>query len=114
MESDQETTKASPPKQRSQAMVTLTRRYLADLPVQLAAMRDAWVSGDMTGLQQQAHRAKGTSATYRLNRLAAQFSRLEEMARSEPPPELTPLLDHLAALIAEAAHALVQDGESHV
>jgi HPt (histidine-containing phosphotransfer) domain-containing protein len=114
MEFEQETTKASPPKQRSQAMMTLTRRYLADLPLQLAAMRDAWLSGDMTGLQQQAHRAKGTSATYRLDRLAAQFSRLEELARSESPPELTPLLDQLAALVSEADHALAQDGERHV
>lgn len=114
MESDRETTEAYPVKSRSKAMTELTRRYLADLPLQLAAMRDCATSGDRVALQRQAHRAKGTSATFRLEKLAAQFARLEAQACAHPEPDLGPLLDHLAVLIAEAAHRVEREGEPHV
>ncbi len=114
MESDRETTEAYPVKPRSKALTELTQRYLADLPVQLAAMRRSAVSGDRDTLQREAHRAKGTSATFRLEKLAAQFARLEEQVCAHPEADLTPLLDHLGVLIAEAAHRVGHEGDRDV
>ena len=88
--------------QHRQAWTKLTQRYLADLPKQLQAMRGCLDRGDLVQLQQQAHRAKGTSGTYRLERIAEEFALLEDLARRGAAREIPPHLDRLAVLVGEA------------
>ena len=101
MEPDERTTKDMSHVRHRQAWVELTQRYLADLPRQLQAMRACLDRGDLAGLQQQAHRAKGTAGTYRLEKIAAQLARLEDRAHRDALQELPSLLDQLTALVAE-------------
>ena len=102
MESDAKTEKTMSEIQRQQAWVKLTQRYLADLPQQLQAMRQCLDRGDLANLQRQAHRAKGTSGTYRLAKISEHFSRLESLALQDTVQDIPPLLDQLTALVAEA------------
>jgi HPt (histidine-containing phosphotransfer) domain-containing protein len=102
MERDTETTDDMSQVQRGQAWVELTQRYLADLPQQLRAMRECLDRGDLASLQQQAHRAKGTSGTYRLDKIAAQLAHLESLAQQDAVQDIPSLLDQLMALVAEA------------
>ncbi len=88
--------------QHRQAWAKLTQCYLADLPKQLQAMRGCLDRGDLVQLQQQAHRAKGTSGTYRLERIAEEFALLEDLARRGATREIPPHLDRLAVLVGEA------------
>jgi HPt (histidine-containing phosphotransfer) domain-containing protein len=88
--------------QQQQAWMKLTQRYLADLPQQLQAMRQCLDRGDLVNLQRQAHRAKGTSGTYRLAKIAEHFSRLESLVLQDTGQDIPPLLDQLTALVAEA------------
>ncbi len=88
--------------QHRQGWVKLTQRYLADLPQQLQAMRECLDRGDLANLRQQAHRAKGTSGTYRLEKIAEQLARLENLAQQGAVQDIPLLLDQLAVLVAEA------------
>lgn len=100
MEPDTEITQGTSQIQRQQAWARLTQRYLADLPQQLQAMRECLDRGDLVGLQQQAHRAKGTSGTYRLDQIARQLALLESLAQQDAVQDIPPLLDQLMALVA--------------
>jgi HPt (histidine-containing phosphotransfer) domain-containing protein len=88
--------------QQQQAWVKLTLRYLADLPEQIAALGRCLDQGDLESLQQLAHRAKGTSGTYRLASLSEHFSHLENLAVQGDVQDIPPLLTQLSALVAEA------------
>ena len=94
--------------QQQQAWVKLTQRYLADLPQQLQAMRQCLDRGDLADLQRQAHRAKGTSGTYRLAKISEHFSRLESLALQDTVQDIPPLLDQLTALVAEATERVTK------
>jgi HPt (histidine-containing phosphotransfer) domain-containing protein len=103
MDPDKQTSKGTSQIQGQQAWARLTQRYLADLPQQLKGIRQCLNRGDLTELQHQAHRAKGTSATYRLDEIAQQFARLERLAQQDAVHDIAPLLDQLTTLVAETA-----------
>ena len=95
--------------QHRQGWTQLTQRYLADLPTQLQAMRGCLDQGDLAHLQRQAHRAKGTSGTYRLKRIAGEFALLEDLARRGAARDIPPHLDQLAVLVGEAVERCRHD-----
>jgi HPt (histidine-containing phosphotransfer) domain-containing protein len=102
MESDGKKERAMSHAQHEQAWVTLTQRYLADLPQQVEAMRRCLDQGDLATLRKQAHRAKGTSGTYRLAQISEQLARLETLTHQDTVQDIPSLLDQLTASIAEA------------
>ena len=108
MESDTNREKVISQTQHQQAWAKLTQRYLADLPQQILAMHLCLDQGDLAKLKQQAHRGKGTSATYRLDKISEQFSRLESLAHQDTMRDILPLLDQLTALVAEATERCVK------
>jgi HPt (histidine-containing phosphotransfer) domain-containing protein len=108
MESETNREKDISQAQHQQAWVLLTQRYLADLPQQLQAIRHCLDRGDLESLQQLVHRAKGTSGTYRLEKIAEQLAHLENLAQGESVQDIPSLLDQLAALVAEATERCVK------
>ena len=108
MEPGAKTTKDMSPIKHQQAWAKLTQRYLADLPQQLQAMRQCLDRGDLANLKQQAHRATGTSGTYRLDKISGQFSRLESLAHQDATRDIPALLDQLTVLVAEATERHVK------
>ncbi len=108
MESNPDREKARSQAQHRKAWAELTQCYLADLPEQLQAMRLCLAQGDLTNLKLQAHRAKGTSGTYRLKNISEQLARLESLALQGAVQDIAPLLDGLAALVAEATERVTK------
>lgn len=101
MEPNADKERAGSRDRRQRAWEELTRSYLADLPEQLQAIRLCLEQGDLAGLQQQAHRVKGTSGTYRLKEMSEQFALLEGLALQNAVQDIAPLIDRLEALVAE-------------
>ena len=108
MESNTDREKARSQAQHRKAWEELTQSYLADLPEQLQAMRLCLAQGDLANLKLQAHRAKGTSGTYRLKNISEQLARLESLALQDAAQDIAPLLDRLATLVDEATERVTQ------
>ena len=95
--------------QRQQAWDELTQRYLADLREQLLAMRECLDRGDLAVLKQHAHRNKGTSGTYRLDKIAEIFAHLESLAHEDTMRDIPSLLDQLTALVVKRQKGAYND-----
>ncbi|MHC4616571.1 MAG: Hpt domain-containing protein [Planctomycetota bacterium] len=70
---------------REQAWTRLAVEYLRDLPEQLDAIRNGLELKDYNTIKKQAHRIKGTSGTYRLERISRNVAKLEDSADSRNP-----------------------------
>ena len=71
--------------EREQAWTRLAVEYLRDLPQQLDAIRNGLELKDYNTIKKQAHRIKGTSGTYRLERISRNVARLEHSADCRNP-----------------------------
>ena len=61
---------------RRQTWEKLTTEYLHDLLHQLDGIRDMLEAKDYAMIKHRSHRAKGTSATYRLNSISKNYAQL--------------------------------------
>ncbi|MFC1760826.1 Hpt domain-containing protein [Planctomycetota bacterium] len=103
-----------PTQNKKQAWSHLTQRYVEDLPQQLETIRSCLDYDDFDGIVRHAHRAKGTSATYRLEKIAAQFSALEKAAQARQAQRVLESVIHLAELVAQMRVALSDtEGNAH-
>jgi HPt (histidine-containing phosphotransfer) domain-containing protein len=84
---------------RQQTWEELTTEYLHDLLHQLDGIRDMLEVKDYTTIKHQAHRAKGTSATYRLNSISKNFAQLEILADSQNPDTITNTINEIMQLV---------------
>jgi HPt (histidine-containing phosphotransfer) domain-containing protein len=84
----------------------LVDAYLDSTPGLFAAMRQAAVAGDATGLQRAAHTLKTGSANMGALALAALCKQLEEMGRSGALDGAAERIDAAAAAYDAAAAAL--------
>jgi HPt (histidine-containing phosphotransfer) domain-containing protein len=84
---------------RQQTWEELTTEYLHDLLHQLDGIRDMLEVKDYTSIKHQAHRAKGTSATYRLNSISKNFAQLEILADSQNPDSITNTINEIMQLV---------------
>ena len=80
--------------------------YLADAPVQLAAMRETLASGDLATLGRHAHTLKGNSRGVGAVALAEVARRLEEQARNGDPAGAAERIDAAAAAFERVVEAL--------
>jgi HPt (histidine-containing phosphotransfer) domain-containing protein len=97
---DSRLNKQPQPKQnRQQTWEKLTTEYLHDLLHQLDGIRDMLEVKDYTSIKHQAHRAKGTSATYRLNSISKNFAQLEILADSQNPDTITNTINEIMQLV---------------
>lgn len=84
----------------------LVDEFLADAPVQLAAMRAAVEQGDAAELVRPAHTLKGTSANLGAALLAAECRAIEELAKSGAIDGASGRIDVAEAALALAAEEL--------
>lgn len=77
----------------------LTTEYLRDLLLQLDGIRDMLEVKDYITIKRQAHRAKGTSATYRLDSISKNFARLEILADGQDSDAITNIINKTVRLI---------------
>ena len=88
-----------PEDNRQRTWEKLTTEYLHDLPHQLDGIRDMLEVKDYTAIKHQAHRAKGTSATYRLNSISKNFAQLEILVESQNPDAITNTINEIMQLV---------------
>lgn len=88
-----------PEHKRQQTWEELTTEYLYDLLHQLDGIRDMLEVKDYTTIKHQAHRAKGTSATYRLNSISKYFAQLEILVDSQNPDAITNTINEIMQLV---------------
>ena len=85
--------------ERKQAWAPLTLEYLGDLPRQLGEIRGSLAAGDYAAIKQYAHRARGTSGTYRLDSIASAFALLEHLADEGNLDELAVTISKIQRMI---------------
>lgn len=91
---------------RQKAWVELTGKYLDDLPRQLGEIVSLLAAGDYVGISHHAHRAKGTSATYRLGSISEGFAQLEAEALSRDAHAIKGTVDKLMRMVHQEADKL--------
>ncbi|MHC4517116.1 MAG: Hpt domain-containing protein [Planctomycetota bacterium] len=79
--------------------VELTGKYLDDLPRQLGEIASLLAAEDYAGISHHAHRAKGTSATYRLASISEGFAQLEERAQSQDSQAIEGTVDRIMRMV---------------
>ena len=84
----------------------LADAYLADAPVQLAALRAAASSGSPSDAVRPAHTLKGNSLNLGAAEVAELARRIEEDARQGVNGDLSPRIEALAAAFERAQAAL--------
>ena len=77
----------------------LTTEYLHDLLHQLDGIRDMLEAKDYAMIKRRSHRAKGTSATYRLNSISKNFAQLEILADNQNPDAITNTINEIMQLV---------------
>lgn len=77
----------------------LAVEYLHDLPRQLDGIRERVQKRDYPAIKHHAHRAKGTSATYRLNSISKNFAQLEFLAESQNPKGIVAVINEIMQLV---------------
>ena len=88
-----------PEQNRQQTWEKLTIEYLLDLLHQLDGIRDKLDVKDYTTIKHQAHRAKGTSATYRLSSISKNFAQIEILAENQNPESITNTINEIIRLV---------------
>ena len=84
---------------RQQTWEKLTIDYLKDLLFELDGIRDMLEVKDYSAIKFQAHRAKGTSSTYRLNSISKNFAQLEIWAESQNPDAINNTIKEIMRLV---------------
>jgi len=82
-----------------QAWLQLTKQYLDDLPKQLEGIREILKTKDYATIKEQAHRIKGTSATYRLNSISQTIAQLEDLAEKRNSEAIVTAINKIKRLI---------------
>jgi HPt (histidine-containing phosphotransfer) domain-containing protein len=72
---------------------------LHDLLHQLDEIRDMLEAKDYAMIKRRSHRAKGTSATYRLNSISKNFAQLEILVDSQNPDAITNTINEIMQLV---------------
>ncbi len=88
-----------PEHNRQQTWEKLTTEYLHDLLNQLDEIRDMLEAKDYAMIKRRSHRAKGTSATYRLNSISKNFAQLEILTDSQNPDAITSTINEIMQLV---------------
>jgi HPt (histidine-containing phosphotransfer) domain-containing protein len=88
-----------PEHNRQQTWEKLTTEYLHDLLHQLDGIRDMLEAKDYAMIKRRSHRAKGTSATYRLNSISKNFAQLEILADNQNPDAITNTINEIIQLV---------------
>jgi HPt (histidine-containing phosphotransfer) domain-containing protein len=88
-----------PEDNRQQTWEKLTTEYLHDLLHQLDEIRDMSEVKDYAMINRRSHRAKGTSATYRLNTISKNFAQLEILADSQNPDAISKAINEIMQLV---------------
>jgi len=91
--------RAQPEQNRQQTWKRLTTEYLRDLRHQLVEIRDMLEAKDYAMIKRRSHRAKGTSATYRLNSISKTFAQLEVLADKKNPDAITNTINEIMQLV---------------
>ncbi len=95
------------------AWAELTGKYLDELPRQLHEIVLLLEVEDYPAVKHHAHRAKGTSATYRLVSISEGFARMEHFADSRDAQAIAETVDGIMRMIrAEAGKRTLSDGSS--
>jgi len=84
---------------RRQSWEHLTVEYLNDLPRQLEEIKKMLEQKDYAAIKKDAHRIKGTSATYRLDDISKSAAQLQHIADTQKPKAVSALIDELARLV---------------
>ena len=84
---------------RRQAWAHLTAEYLNDLPQQLEQIRTMLKLKDYAAIKKNAHRIKGTSATYRLDDIAQSAAQLHSVSDTQNPNAIVAIINKLARLV---------------
>jgi len=82
-----------------QAWLQLTKKYLDDLPEQLEGIREILKTKDYATIKEQAHRIKGTSATYRLDSISKSIAQLERLAENQNSDAIVTAINKTKRLI---------------
>ena len=82
-----------------QAWLQLTIQYLADLPKQLEGIREILKTKDYAAIKEQAHRVKGTCATYRLDSISQTIAQLEDLAENRNSNAIVTAINKIKRLI---------------
>jgi HPt (histidine-containing phosphotransfer) domain-containing protein len=90
---------SNPRPQDDREWIQLTSKYLNDLPQQLDGIRTTLAVKDYAAIKKQAHRIKGTSATYRLERISQSVAELERLADSQNAEAIVSLIDKVRHLV---------------
>lgn len=77
----------------------LIAEYLNDLPRQLDGIRGMLEEKDYAAIKHHAHRAKGTSGTYRLRSISKHFAQLEILAESQNPEAIFAAVNEIMRLV---------------
>jgi hypothetical protein len=80
--------------------------FLADAPLRLAALRDAFAKSDAEGLRRQAHTLKGSSGNMGATPLAALCHDMQQRADTLASGDATKLMERLELACAQAMAAL--------
>ena len=88
-----------PEQNRQQTWEKLTTEYLHDLLHQLGRIRDMLEAKDYAMIKRRSHRAKGTSATYRLNLISKNFAQLEILADNQNPGAIPNTINEIIRLV---------------
>jgi len=84
---------------RRQSWEHLTAEYLNDLPRQLEELKTMLKQKDYAAIKKDAHRIKGTSATYRLDDISESAARLQRTADTQKPQAVSDIIDELERLV---------------
>lgn len=82
-----------------QAWLQLTKKYLNDLPGQLEGIRGILKKKDYAAIKKQAHRIKGTSATYHLENISRSVAQLEQLAENKNPDKIATTINKIRQLV---------------
>jgi len=84
---------------RRQSWEHLTAEYLNDLPRQFEELKRMLEQENYAAIKKDAHRIKGTSATYRLGDISKSAAQLQHIADTQKPKAVSAVIDELAQLV---------------
>jgi HPt (histidine-containing phosphotransfer) domain-containing protein len=86
----------------------LAQTFLGDLSRRIATMNQLGASGDLAGLEREAHSLKGTAGSYGLDRVSVVSAKLEAACAAAAADGIPPLLGDLGAAMTASADQLGQ------